>query len=91
MEAKKPLEDRLRKSGISPDEFSEMVWERLEPKIAAMLKRTRRERILAAVISGLSAKWSFGDHQECTSAQRLAEYAERLTDAGVLAESRRTQ
>jgi hypothetical protein len=91
-EVRLTLEERLQKAGIAPDEFADLVWKRIEKKVTKKIDDygTKRERILAAVIGGLAARWSFGE-RECTSAQKLAEAAERLVDAVMLAESRREE
>lgn len=85
---KEELEARLRKAGIDPEAFAELLWDRVKPRIADMLKQTKRDEVLAAALGGLAARWSFGD-RECTSAQRLAEQAERLTDAIMREEEKR--
>lgn len=96
------LEARLRKSGTDPgqwaDAVADMVWLRIKPRIELMIRDraaapvkvpTQRDRLLESIIGGLAAKWEFGS-SDCTSAQRLAEYAERLTDAVLREESKRS-
>lgn len=89
MSPKDELKARLQKASIDPDVFAELVWDRIKEKVVAMLKDmairhgTKRETILAAVVNGLCVKW--GED----SGQRLAELAERVTEAVMREEDRR--
>lgn len=91
----KEVEERLVKAGIDPEVWAEYIWEKVESKVKAVLMEVawksspRRNDILASVIGGLAARWSFGD-KDCTPPQKLAEMAERLTDHIMLQEQKRT-
>jgi len=77
MQTKKELESRLIKAGIDPGVFAELLWDKLKRKVD-------RADILAATVSGLAVRWN-GE-----SSQSMAELAERLTDAIMRLEEKRS-
>ena len=79
------LQSRLKKAGIEPGEFAELVWPFLKPKVEEIVKTAERDEILAAVVSGLCVGWTPEE-----SATKLAQRAERIADAVMREEERRT-
>lgn len=81
------LEERLRKAGIAPDVFVDLLWarirERVEYMIATKNMDAQRQAILAAVAGGQAVRW---DQQ---GGQATAQSIQRLVDRIMESECRR--
>ena len=79
------LRERLKKAGIEPSELAELIW----PFLRGKFDLTKRDRLLAAAVAGIAVNWKEPPAGK-ESAQRAAEMAERLVDAVMSQEERRT-
>jgi hypothetical protein len=68
---KEELEARLKRAGIDPDDFADLLWSRLQSTIQGKIK----EAVFLSVINGLMVRWN-GD-----STTTVIQLADRLTDA----------
>jgi Na+/H+-dicarboxylate symporter len=78
---KEELEARLKRAGIDPDDFADLLWSRLQSTIQGKIKEAvakqafTREAVFLSVINGLMVRWN-GD-----STTTVIQLADRLTDA----------
>jgi Na+/H+-dicarboxylate symporter len=77
---KEELEARLKRAGIDPDDFADLLWSRLQSTIQGKIKEAvakqafTREAVFLSVINGLCMRWN-GE-----STQTIVALADRLTD-----------